>query len=130
MATDPIAGYCPACGNRTLYRGFQGRVWCGNSEFPSTADDCPDPGAADALLNEPYTTDHIVEWSDDGDWAVVRHPLIERIAETLLNCTANQLIGSINLRYAMQPGRYRFRSVNRAWTPLEKIEPTEGSTDA
>lgn len=108
---------CPACGERTLIRGFQGRIAC------TGGDDCPDTDAANRLLNDPHITDHLVKVNGDG-WTI-RHPLAERVDNRLFRCPygyelASQRAANRNL----WPGTYLLDQspVGQEWrlTPLDK----------
>lgn len=72
MTDFPIVkGYCPACGNESLYLGEHGAVTCGEET-------CPDPAALDLLLYKADPHVHLIMFSTDG--YTVQHPLLERVA--------------------------------------------------
>lgn len=94
---------CPACGQESLYRGFQGRVSC-------ATDDCPNPAAVHNLLNDPNLTAHLVAVTQEGRgfrWTL-RHPLIERLGDALFACELAQYMGSQQASNPdLTPGVYR-----------------------
>lgn len=90
---------CPACGERSLFRGFQGRISC-------STDDCPAPAAVHNLLNDPNLTAHTVCITENG-WTI-RHPLAERIGDALFTCDlAGHLNGQRQANSDLAPGVYR-----------------------
>lgn len=91
-----IHGYCPACGSGTLFVGDGGHVTCSLAG-------CPEPDAADSILADPETQ-HIVQ-IDETDFTV-RHPLIERVAERLMDCDLHARLAAMS-GPPVRPGRYR-----------------------
>lgn len=90
---------CPACGQRSLYRGFQGRITCATA-------DCPDAGAVHNLLNDPNLTAHLVSVTVHG-WTI-RHPLVERVGDALFTCDlGTHLNGQREANADLGPGVYR-----------------------
>lgn len=91
-----VQGHCPACGWESLTLAAEGHVTCGRL-------DCPRPDAASVLLGD-SETQHVVVLGEDE--FTIRHPLIERLDDALLDCQLhadlNALAGPPRL-----PGRYR-----------------------
>lgn len=93
-----VKGYCPACGHQSLFVGAGGHITCSSLE-------CPNPSAVDTIL-EDRETHHVVTFTEDG-WTV-RHPLVERVGDELLDCWATKLLQSLSGPPPML-GRYRLR---------------------
>jgi hypothetical protein len=108
-----ILGNCPmGCGPH-LHRLQTGAVKC-------LARDCPEPLAAQYILNE-TETEHLVYLEEDS-WQAL-HPLRERINGALLTCGISQAAEQAH-SFGMEPGGYRV-TVTRArgsetwhWEPL------------
>ena len=73
---EEVAGYCPACGKQSLRLMARGHVTCCRL-------DCPHPDAASVILHDPETQ-HIVQLGETE--FTVRHPLIERLGDALMDC--------------------------------------------
>lgn len=107
-----VQGVCPACGNRTLFRGAGGHITCSWVGSPRAGiAGCPDPCAADTLLSAEHAhTDHIVTFTDYG--FTVQHPLRERIAGTMESCSLHQEL-SRDLAGPPEQGAGSYRVVRR-----------------
>lgn len=97
-ASIPVKGYCPmGCGQK-LALTEDGEVWC----FAAA---CPEPFAVTDLLAD-NETDHIGTF--DGDGWTLRHPLRERLAMKLEDCSLHVVLSGMNWSMAVPgPGRYR-----------------------
>jgi hypothetical protein len=100
-----VAGFCPACGGRSLCLGAGGYVTCSRV-------DCPRPCAAADLLDDPET-EHIVQL--DPDVFTVRHPLRERLDDALMSCGLHAHIAGLD-GPPRQCGRYRVRAGGDGWS--------------
>lgn len=115
-----VAGFCPACGAKSLCLSL-GRLVCGRM-------DCPRPDAAAQLLADPETEHVVVLGAKEF---TVRHPLIERIDDALLSCDLHRHIAALD-GPPHPPGRYRVRHDSGAWQwetmpetdhPYHMVEP-------
>jgi hypothetical protein len=84
-----IQGRCPACGHGRLFVGSGGYLTC-----PKT--DCPMPDAASRLLldhaqPEHHVTIHVSRHQGDRTFTI-RHPLMDRLAGTLEDCSLHQYL--------------------------------------
>jgi hypothetical protein len=109
-----IAGYCPLGCGETLYTAHGIKIMCSDPA-------CPDPDAAQKILNEPET-EHLVTIAGDG--YSVKHPLRERIDNALLDCAAGKHAGYYGA--GMTPGRYRLHApfADWEWQRLDSEEDT------
>jgi hypothetical protein len=105
-----VAGYCPRCGQASLFLGEGGHVTCGQPY-------CPAPGAASEILADRQTSHVMVS---DGEGFTLRHPLRERLGDELLTCqvhaalvTGRQIPAG---RYLVQAGDGSYRMVRMADT--------------
>lgn len=89
-----IAGYCPACGTRSLFVGSGGYVTCGLLG-------CPNPTLVADLLGDPEI-EHVIEFREDG-WTI-KHPL--RCRRDLFECAATKHAERLD-GPPVQLGRYR-----------------------
>lgn len=92
-----LNGFCPMGCGETL-RG-QPNIVCSNPL-------CFDSGAVTAILADPET-EHVVRLGDDG-WSM-KHPLRERVSNTLLGCDEGAWIGDHGeeMLHRLGPGRFR-----------------------
>lgn len=110
----PVAGHCPACGAESLFLAESGHITCARL-------DCPRPTATDELLAE-RETEHIVAIGETS--FTLRHPLIERLDDTLMGCDLHMRITAAN-QPPWQPGRYRILRASDgrwAWELLHEPE--------
>jgi hypothetical protein len=102
-----VAGYCPACGNRTLFLGKGGYVTC-------SLDVCPNPTAAADLLSD-QEIQHIVVLDADPDVGfTIRHPVIERVTGDLFTCNLHTYLSQRDGPPA-RPGSYRVHRAPTGW---------------
>jgi len=102
-----VHGYCPACGHDDLWLSENGLIVCNDLG-------CPNPTAAVEILDD-AETEHIV-WIRVYTFTV-RHPLRERIGDSLLACPLDEHIrASDGPPYSL--GRYRVTSdrLGSNWT--------------
>jgi hypothetical protein len=104
MSLD-VAGYCPACGWRSLFLAYGGHVTCRRAA-------CPSPTSADTILDDPET-EHVVELGPHG--FTVRHPLRERLGDELMHCHLHWDLAALDEPPAPL-GRYRVLSGPAGWT--------------
>lgn len=117
MATEPLQGRCPACGAEELYRGFQGRITCGNTL-------CENQSAIDTLLTDPELLGHLVEIIDqDGrrGWTL-RHPLIERLHDALFGCDLAAWLVEDGPPFRLEPGVYRATAAEDGLWQYEPVD--------
>lgn len=95
-----VAGFCPACGQELLVLTDTGHIICALS-------DCPNQGAVDDLLDD-RETGHVVVFGETE--FTIRHPLIERLDDALLDCDLHRIIAGLD-GPPVQPGRYRARHI-------------------
>ncbi len=99
-----VRGHCPACGSASLFLGTGGYVTC-------SVIDCPRPTAVSDLLDD-RETEHVV-FIGETDFTI-RHPLLERLDDALLNCDLHERITACDGPPAT-PGRYRVSSIGGRW---------------
>lgn len=92
-----VKGYCPSCGNETLFLGEGGYVTC-------SLIGCENPTAASDILFDGKETCHLATFTDDA-WSI-KHPLIERIDNALLSCDLFTEMGGRS-GPPVKPGTYR-----------------------
>jgi hypothetical protein len=111
-----IDGYCPlGCGQtlRAEETKLVNRVIC-------WAATCPDPLAAQKILQDPMT-EHIVRFSFSGSGFTVKHPLRERLDDALLYCELAQICGAMPEPPGGVAGSYLVRLEEENWT-FERID--------
>lgn len=87
-----IDGYCPACGQASLFvRNGQGVADLSDRHVRCINRECPDSEAAHKVLQDPEIH-HIVRFDDRG-YFNVKHPLRERIDSELLDCRIHEEVG-------------------------------------
>jgi hypothetical protein len=101
--SEKVQGRCPFCGHDSLFLGSGGYITCSVRE-------CPNPTAITDLLDG--ETEHVVELRE-GDFTI-KHPLRERWAGDLFNCSLHQHLASLDGPPSVA-GRYRVR-----WSPSQK----------
>lgn len=95
-----LDAHCPACGGKTLYRGFRGVITCSN-------DDCPNETAVHQLLADSSVAVHQVIVQPDSAW-LLRHPIIERLGKNGYQCKLGAMVAEQReLNIDVKPGRYR-----------------------
>lgn len=96
MSPVPILGYCPACGQSKLFvPDTGGAVLCHHHG-------CPEPTAAHGILGD-HETQHVAVVREKD--FTLRHPLIERLDDRLLECRVHQML--VDLGAKLEPGVYR-----------------------
>lgn len=118
MDDGTVRGYCPACGWPSLFIGAAGHIACSRI-------DCPRPTAVDEILAD-RETEHVVQF-DPGEFTV-RHPLRERLDDTLMDCPLHHHIAGMD-GPPVRPGRYRARENGDRWT-WEALPASDGTEDA
>lgn len=78
-----VHGYCPGCGQDSLYANMDGTLECIDEL-------CPSPSAAMDILSYPNSHYHMVDVKDET--FNVQHPLIERIDGALFDCMVHDKI--------------------------------------
>jgi hypothetical protein len=104
MSNKVVIGFCPACGQETLFLGTGARIACSRLT-------CPRPTAADEILGT-RELDHIVV-TTMTDYCM-QHPLIERLDGELFDCALSQHLESLD-GAPVAPGRYRVISAEDDW---------------
>lgn len=110
MAAEPLQGHCPQCGAEELYRGFAGKVRCGNTL-------CEAPDAAHRLLTDPELGHHLVKVTEAHRGAqtvkgwTLRHPLVERLDDDLFTCGLHLWLAQSGVD-DLDPGVYRIETVD------------------
>lgn len=102
-----VAGYCPACGSKTLFVGDEGHVTC-------SLLGCSDPGIVDRILSD-RETEHVAVIGETN--FTLLHPLRER-GEDLFACSMHAQISAFD-GPPVKPGRYRVTNKDGwRWTEL------------
>lgn len=98
MRNVKIDGVCPSCGHHSL-AVVDGRVGCGHRG-------CKEPDAVRRILADPEIN-HVVRIHPDETFTV-RHPLIERLGNRLMECGVLTTIHRV-LQHSpgIEPGDYR-----------------------
>lgn len=104
-AAPTVRGYCPFGCGETLNLDASGRVFCRNET-------CEDRYAIAEILND-EETEHVVD-VDDANWTC-KHPLRERIEDTVLTCEVTEYLSSA-LAAPVTPGRYRVTVTFGTWS--------------
>ena len=94
----PVFGYCPSCGqSKLMVPEGGGAVLCHHFG-------CEEPTAAHDILGDSETSHMVTIRPKDF---TLRHPLIERIDNRLMDCTVNQML--VDLDTPPPPGEYRVK---------------------
>jgi len=106
---EEVKGYCPNCGHHGLFLGSGGYITCPAAE-------CDRPDAATDILAD-REIHHIVTLREND--FTIRHPLIERLDDGLLNCELHAEMAALSGPPRV-PGRYRVFGGNgeRVWDAL------------
>lgn len=107
-----IEVHCPACGHQSLVIAA-GRIACAYEA-------CPEPDAAHRILSEPEIL-HVFRIHGDQTFTV-RHPLIERLDNRLMECRLANVLQHV-LHYSPtqpEPGDYRVALVKDGTVQWEK----------
>jgi hypothetical protein len=98
MANVRVLGYCPSCGQDKLtVAASGGAIVCHHFG-------CAEPTAVHDILRD-REVQHIVTFTEDG-WTL-RHPLIERIDDRLVNCDVHEMLAELTQTDRLEPGRWR-----------------------
>lgn len=111
--TRHVHGNCPACGRQSLFVAKDGYITCGRV-------DCPRPDAATGILSDAETC-HVVVLDETA--FTIRHPLIERLDDALMQCSLHEYLAGLDGPPAA-PGRYRVTGQpgKLAWLPVAEEE--------
>lgn len=90
---------CPACGQPNSMRVSHAPQ---RTMLVCQTPDCPRPLAAEQLLSEQQGTRHVIRI--DGDGYSVKHPLIERLDDALLDCNLANRVAILARRW-LRDGR-------------------------
>lgn len=99
-----VAGRCPGCGKPSLHLAAGGHVTCGRL-------DCPDPGAADAMLHLGHC--HVVEFDALRPHRFhLEHPVTCRLnGRRLLDCHVDAALAALS-GPPRPPGRWAVELVD------------------
>lgn len=103
---------CPSCGHHSLTTDASQQLVCEHA-------DCPRPSAAQELLSEPMSTRHVVVLTDVG--CSVRHPLVERLDDALLDCWPGDHLIKYGSHYLANG---RVKAGERYYVTVERDEST------
>lgn len=93
--TIHVLGYCPSCGRDRLFVPESGgAILCAHHG-------CPEPTAAHDILSD-REMQHIAVIREKD--FTLRHPLIERLDDRLMECRVNQML--VDLGTPPEPGEY------------------------
>lgn len=117
-----LEGFCPVCGNQTLYAEEMRMV----NRIICMGDDCPDPHCAQRVLQDAQT-DHLVDFSGAG--FTIRHPLRERIDDALMDCELHLALMGMPGPPEGRPGKFRVFMKDGRWE-MERQETAERADTA
>ena len=110
-----VTGSCPSCGRSKVVL-IDGNLQCDNPG-------CKEPDAVSRLLND-QEIHHTIVLEETG--FILRHPLLERVDERLMNCKVHATIANMTEAPA-PPGAYRLHiDLEEGWL----WEPLPGTEDA